>query len=251
MNLTTRGTAILALALAILGWAAGVFGLGLGVVSAPVLTLVLRETVSDLPVISLTLNALSCVVIVAVLAPARLISWKHAIGLSAVAGVVAPFAAWADRSVPSFITAYAYLAAVLFLVLHFLRPPRGHALPHINWTVLYFGAAPAGLVGGFTGIGPGFALMPGLVVAGMDVRHAAATAAAASIIPSLTALIPLPCGTAFSQFSPIALLPLGAALVGVAMGARYTFVQTVSLRWQRVFAGFVAVLAIAQFFSLG
>lgn len=251
MEIAPTTLIILSLTLFALGVGSGVFGLGVGIVAAPVLSFFLRAQFPDIAALTLVLNAFTCAMVVAVLAPVRLVAWKHALGLGLIAAIFAPVAIWADRAVPFFVTWYVYLGAVLFLVMHLLRPPRGHELAHVNWKVLYTGSPLAALVGGFTGIGPGFAYAPGLVVAGMDVRHAAGTAAAASIFPSLTALIPLRGQLGFTAAPATLLIPLAAAVIGSAVGAMYSARKNISLHWQRVFAGFVAVLALVHFCTLG
>lgn len=245
-------TTLLALSLALfaVGVGSGIFGLGVGIVAAPVLSFFLRAQFPNIAPLTLLLNAATCAVVAAVLTPARLVTWKHALGLGLIAAMFAPLAMWADMVVPFFVTWYVYLGAVMFLVMHLLRPPRGHELSHVNWKVLYAGSPLAALAGGFTGIGPGFAFSPGLVVAGMDVRHAAGTAAAASILPSLTALIPLRGHLGFVGAPAGLLIPFAAAVGGSAVGAMYSARKNISLHWQRVFAGGVALLALAHFCTL-
>lgn len=250
MEIASTTLLVLSLALFALGVGSGVFGVGVGIVAAPVLSFFLRDQFPNLVPLTLLLNAVTCAVVAVVLTPARLVNWKHALGLGLIAAVFAPLATWADIAVPFFVTWYVYLGAVMFLVMHLLRPPRGHGLSHVNWKVLYVGSPLAALAGGFTGVGPGFVFAPGLVVAGMDVRHAAGTAAAASILPSLTALIPLRGQLGFTGAPATLLIPIAAAVIGSAVGAMYSARRNISLHWQRVFAGFVAVLALAHFYTL-
>ena len=235
-------------AVAVFGVGTGRLGLGIAVLAAPALSLILHHNMAVVLPLSLALNAATCVTAAVFFAPHNRSTWRHALDLTAITAVLSPFGAYASRSVPDYVIWYVYLGAMLFLVGHLLRPPRGHALPRVNWVILYLGAVPAGLVGGFTGIGPGFALMPGLVVAGMDPRQAAGTAALAGILPSLTALIPLWTGPTWDSASPIPMFV--AAIVGTTVGAWFTLRFDVGLRWQRAFAGFIAVFALVHFFTI-
>lgn len=249
MEISAAMLVVLAILVMLLAMPSGALGLGVAVVAAPILSFFWFHNTAVVIPASLVLNAVACAVVSGIFARRGLVAWKHALALGAIAAVLAPFGSMAARAVPAYLTWYVYLGAILFLVGHLLRPPRGHALPHVNWTILYLGSIPAGLVGGMTGIGPAFALMPGLVVAGMDVRHAAGTAALASILPSLTALVPYWPEAVGLPLKPVLILFIATA-AGSAVGATYASRSSVPLGWQKVFAGFVTALAVAHFCTL-
>lgn len=248
MDLPATMLLVLCVAVMALGAGTGALGLGIAVVAAPTLSLLFHHDMTMVVPLSLALNAATCIAATATFAPRHLAAWRHALGLGAIAAVFAPIGAAASRAVPDYVTWYVYLGAVLFLVGHLLRPARVGALPAVNWAMLFLTAVPAGLVGGFVGIGPGFAFVPMLVVAGMDMRHAAGAAALASILPSLTSLIPMWPTTSWNSILTLSLTV--AAMIGTVVGASYASRRGVALRWQRAFAGFVAVFALVYLFTI-
>ena len=83
-----------------------------------------------------------------------------------------------------------YLAAVVYLAYRLFRPVSERAPGQERFVLVAVLAVPIAVLSGMLGVGPGFLLLPTLVIAGFAIKPAAGITAAAVILPSFTALVP-------------------------------------------------------------
>ncbi len=95
-------------------------------------------------------------------------------------------------------------------------------------------AAPISVLSGLLGVGPGFLLMPTLILVGFETKHAAGINAFAVTLPSFSALIPHLSTAVWYASLTVALLIAGA--VGSFAGARTTSLYVPGARLKPGFA---------------
>jgi uncharacterized membrane protein YfcA len=134
---------------------------------------------------------------------------------------------------------YFYLGAVIFLAYRLFRPTQAKpGTEKFNWALLF--AVPISILSGFLGVGPGFLLMPTLILVGFDTKRAAGMNAVAVTPPSFSALIP---HLSTAQFDPTITLPLiifGAA--GSFIGAKITSLYLPGIRVKQMFGVLIVAM---------
>lgn len=101
-------------------------------------------------------------------------------------------------------------------------------------------AAPISVLSGLLGVGPGFLLMPTLILVGFETKRAAGINAFAVTAPSFSALLPH-LGTArFDGGLTLALLTVGA--IGAFAGARVTSLYVPGDRLKQGFGVLIVVM---------
>ena len=109
-------------------------------------------------------------------------------------------------------------------------------------------AVPISILSGFLGVGPGFLLMPTLVLVGFEAKKAAGINAFAVTPPSFSALLPH-LGTArFDSSLTTALLVVGVA--GSYGGARLSSLRVSSARMKQIFGLLIVVVTSYKLFTL-
>lgn len=109
----------------------------------------------------------------------------------------------------------------------------------------------SGLIGtfaGFLGVGPGFLMMPTLVMLGYTARLAAATNSVIVTLPSFSAFITHLPSAQFDWFMLI--LTSITAVVGAWLGARFMAKRVKSLTLSRIFALALLLLALQRAYLL-
>jgi hypothetical protein len=138
-----------------------------------------------------------------------------------------------------------YVAVLLFLAYRMAFPPKqddSKALEITDRTRVKAGffSAAIGIFAGFLGVGPGFLMMPTLVMLGYTARLAAATNRVIVTLPSFSAFIThLP----NAQFDwTMLILTSITAVVGAWLGARFMAKRVKSLTLSRIFAAALLVM---------
>src|SRR5512139_2439718 len=109
-------------------------------------------------------------------------------------------------------------------------------------------SAAIGVFAGFLGVGPGFLLMPTLVMLGYSARIAAATNSVIVTLPSFSAFI---AHLADARFDWVMIGVTGvAAMVGAYLGGTFTAKRVKSRTLTRIFAVALVLLAIQRIFLL-
>ncbi|MGZ8628981.1 MAG: TSUP family transporter, partial [Actinomycetota bacterium] len=111
-----------------------------------------------------------------------------------------------------------------------------------NFRLAMYLAAPISILSGLLGVGPGFLLMPTLILVGFETKRAAAINAFAVTPPSFSALVPHLSAARFDVGLTVALLAVGAA--GSFFGARITSRYVPAARMKQGF-GVLIVAATA------
>ncbi len=244
---------VLPLALFILSFVAGMMGLGVAFIATPVLGLFGFELKHEIMPWSLWLNGVTAISGAIAFARAKMVDWRTAIPLLLITTVVAPIGVWLLQFVATTVVWWIYVGVLFFLAYRMAFPPRmdDSVAPLITDRTRAKGgmaSAAIGIFAGFLGVGPGFLMMPTLVLLGYTARLAAATN---------SVIVTLPSFSAFATHLPEARfdwLMLGltsiTAVVGAQLGARFMARRVKSLTLSRLFALALILLAAQRAFLL-
>jgi uncharacterized membrane protein YfcA len=205
--------------LLVLSVASGMLGLGVAFAAVPFLALFLPDLVHQVQPLSLLLNGITALFAVLGFARSRLVVWPKAFALAGVTTVFAPVGSWLAQWVPATIIWVVYLGSVGFLAYRLFRPIKERP-GREDFSMALWLAAPISVLSGLLGVGPGFLLMPTLILVGFETKRAAAINAFAVTPPSFSALIPHLGSARFDGGLTLGLLAVGA--IGAFAGARIT-----------------------------
>ena len=245
--------AILTALLFALSFLAGMLGLGVAFIATPVLGLFGYELKHVIMPWSLMLNGLTAIAGAVTFARAKMVDWRTAVPLLIITTIVAPAGVWLLQFVPTVVVWWIYVGVLFFLAYRMAFPPKmddSQAPAITDGTRVKGGllSAAIGVFAGFLGVGPGFLLMPTLVLLGYTARLAAATNAVIVTLPSFSAFAT---HLADAQFDWLMLaLTSISAVIGAWLGARFMAKRVKSLTLSRVFAAALALLAVQRIFIL-
>jgi hypothetical protein len=190
------------------------------------------------------LNGVTAIVAAVGFALSGFVEWRKAIALTIVATAFAPLGAMLAHVLPTSAIWVVYLGAVAYLAYRLFRPvtPRPGAE---NFRAAMVLTAPIAVLSGLLGIGPGFLLMPVLILVGFETKRAAGITALAVTAPSFSALIPHLSTAVWNPGLTIALLIAGA--IGSFTGARLT---SLYVPGQRVKQGFGLLIVLATAYKV-
>jgi len=237
-------TVIIALGILILSVVSGMLGLGVAFAAVPFLSLFMTDLVNEVQPLSLLLNGVTAAFAAWGFAKSGLIDWRKALTLAAVTTVFAPLGSWLAQSTPANLIWLVYLLAVAYLAYRLFRPVKERTGAE-NFRLALILAAPISILSGLLGVGPGFLLMPTLILVGFETKRAAAINAFAVFPPSFSALIPHLSTAVWDPSLTVALVIAGA--VGSFAGAR------ISSRWVpsvRLKQGFGVLIVVATAYKL-
>jgi hypothetical protein len=212
-------TALIVAGLLVLSIVSGMLGLGVAFAAVPFLSLFMSDLVHEVQPLSLLLNGVTAMFAAFGFAKSGLIEWRKAFALAAVTTTFAPLGSWMAQSVPAEAIWVAYLASVAYLAYRLFRPVKERPGSE-NFRLAMYLAAPIAVLSGLLGVGPGFLLMPTLILVGFETKRAAAINAFAVTPPSFSALVPHLSSASFNVGLTVALLTAGA--IGSFAGARIT-----------------------------
>ena len=238
---------IMTIGLFILSVVSGMLGLGVAFSAVPFLGLFLPDLVHQVMPLSLLLNGITALFSVFGFARSGLVDWKKAFTLSLVTTVVAPTGAYLVQFVPQLYIWMIYLASVLYLSYRLFRPVVERPGEE-NFRLALILAVPISVLAGFLGIGPGFLLMPALIIVGFNAKKAAGINAFAVCPPSFSSLIPH-IGTAQWDMD-LALPLLIAGAIGSFLGARLTSLYVPSGRLKQIFGVLIVVMTAYKIYTL-
>lgn len=244
---------VLSLLLFVLSFISGMLGLGVAFVATPVLSLFGFELKHVIMPWSLWLNGLTAISSAIAFSRARMVDWRTAIPLLIITTATAPVGVWLLQFVPTQIVWWIYIAVLLFLAYRMTFPPKmddSKAQVIGDMTRVKAGVASAaiGVFAGFLGVGPGFLMMPTLVMLGYTARIAAATNAVIVTLPSFSAFAG---HLATARFDWGMLIATSiAAVIGARAGAIYMSKRVKSLTLSRVFAVALVMLAMQRIWIL-
>lgn len=225
--------------LLVLSVASGMLGLGVAFAAVPFLSLFLPDLVHQVQPLSLLLNGITALFAVFGFAKSRLVEWPKAFALAGVTTVFAPLGSWLAQVVPTNVIWVAYLASVGYLSYRLFRPVKERPGQE-NFALALKLAAPISILSGLLGVGPGFLLMPTLILVGFPTKRAAAINAFAVTPPSFSALLPHLSTARFDASLTLMLLATGA--VGAFAGARLTSLYVPDRRLKQGFGVLIVVM---------
>ena len=238
---------IMTIGLFLLSVISGMLGLGVAFSAVPFLALFLPDLVHQVQPLSLLLNGITALFAVFGFAQSGFVDWKKAITLAIVTTLTAPLGAWLVQHVTQFYVWFAYLLAVIYIAYRLFKPVKERPGDE-NFRLALILAVPISVLSGFLGIGPGFLLMPTLILVGFEAKKAAGINAFAVCPPSFSSLIPH-IGTA--QWDPnltATLLVIGA--VGSFLGARLTSLCVPNVRLKQLFSILIVVMTAYKIYTL-
>jgi uncharacterized membrane protein YfcA len=238
---------IIAAGLFILALASGMLGLGVAFAAVPFLGLFLPDLVHQVQPLSLTLNGITGLFATLGFARSGFVEWRRALILAAVTTSAAPVGAWLAQSIHHLVIWFLYLASVLYLSYRLFRPVKERPGKEGFATALVL-AVPISILSGLMGVGPGFLLMPTLIIVGFEAKKAAGMNAMAITPPSFSALLPH-IGTARLDMGlMIPLVVVGA--LGAFLGARITSLYVPGGRLRQIFGILIVIMTAYKIITL-
>ncbi len=232
---------VLVVGLLLLAVVSGMLGLGVAFAAVPFLSLFLPDLVHQVQPLSLLLNGVTALFAVFGFAQSGHVDWRKALLLGLVTTLFAPLGAWLVQRVQVQWVWWVYLAAVVYLAFNLFRPVKGTATRE-NFPLALVLAAPISVLSGFLGVGPGFLLMPTLILTGHDPKKAAGINAFAVTPPSFSSFLPH-LGTA--RLDPgltLTLLVVGA--LGSYVGSRLTSLYVPPARIKQIFGVLIVLVTL-------
>ena len=209
--------------LLLLALISGALGLGVAFAAVPFLSFFLDSLVHEVQPLSLLLNGATAMAAAAAFALAGKVQWRRALPLAALTAFAAPLGSLLAQDLATGVLWAIYLAAVAYLAYRLFRPVTERAPGHERFLLATTLAVPIAVLSGMLGVGPGFLLLPTLVIAGFAMKPAAAITAVAVIPPSFTALIPHLHNAQWHPGLTLALLVAGVlgSFAGASLSSRY------------------------------
>jgi uncharacterized membrane protein YfcA len=246
----TDTTLTMALGLAVLSIASGMLGLGVAFAAVPFLSIFLHDLVHEVQPLSLILNGITALFSLFGFAKGGLVQWRPAILLAIVTTISAPFGSWLAQHVDARWLWAFYFAAVAFLAWRMFLPDKAGATaaaePNLKLAMTL--AVPISVAAGMLGVGPGFLLLPTLILLRYEPKHAAAINALAVTPPSFSALIPHLATAKVDLTLGAVLVVVGA--IGSFVGARITSLYVPGKRLKQAFGVLILVMTAYKLFQI-
>ena len=238
---------VIILGLFILAVISGMLGLGVAFAAVPFLAFFMNDLVHQVQPISLLLNGITALFAAFGFARSGYVDWRKAGILAVVTTIAAPIGSYLAQFVIQIYIWYVYFAAVIFLSYRLFVKAKTETETE-NFKLILMLAFPISIVSGFLGVGPGFLLMPTLIIFGFETKPAAGINAVAVTPPSFSALIPhLP--TANFDMTLTAFLLVAGAL-GSFFGARVTSLYIPGDRVKQLFGVLIVVMTLYKIYKL-
>jgi uncharacterized membrane protein YfcA len=231
---------IIPLSIAVLSFISGMLGLGVAFAAIPFLGLFMEDLVHQVQPLSLLLNGVTALLSAIGFAKSRLVDWRKAILLAIITTVSAPAGAVLAHYIPQTIIWFIYFLAVVFLAYRLFKPIRPKEKAQENFKLAAILAIPISVLSGLLGVGPGFLLVPTLILCGFDPKRAAGINAFAVCPPSFSALIPH-LNTAKWDFN-LTMILVGVGAIFSYLGARATSLYVPSGRIKQIFALLIVIV---------
>jgi len=237
---------IITTGLGILAILSGMLGLGVAFAAVPFLSLFMPDLVNQVQPLTLILNGLTALFATLGFARSGHVAWKKAIILALVTTVSAPIGAWLASYIDQTYIFYVYLVVVIFLAYTLFRPVKGGKGTE-NFRLALVLAIPISILAGLLGIGPGFLLMPTLILVGFKPKDAAGINAFAVTPPSFSALVPHLSTAIWDPTLTWTLIGVGA--VGSFLGARITSLWMPGGRLKQLFGILIVLMTTYKIYT--
>lgn len=231
----------------ILALVSGMVGLGVAFAALPFLGFFMPDLVHQVQPLSLLLNGVTALFAAAGFARSGLVDWRQALPLCVVTTLAAPLGSWAAQVIPQLIIWYLYFAAVLYLAYRLFKPAKP-GCDHPRYKLLLVWAVPISVLSGLLGVGPGFLLLPTMILLCVEPKHAAAMTAVAVTPPSFSALLPHLSSAHFDAQLTVLLVLAGAA--GSFLGARLTSLYLPGVRVKQLFGVLIVLMTGYKIYTL-
>ncbi len=238
---------IIVIGIAILSFISGMLGLGVAFSAIPFLGLFMNDLVHQVQPLSLLLNGVTALLSTFGFAKSGFVDWKKAILLSLVTTASAPVGAYIVQFVAQTYVWIIYFVAVIYLAYRLFKPIKS-SNEQENFKLALILAVPISVLSGFLGVGPGFLLMPTLILVGFEPKKAAGINAFAVTPPSFSALLPHLSTAQWNINLTLALVITGA--IFSFLGARTTSLFVPSVRVKQIFAILILVVTAYKIFTL-
>ncbi len=242
---------LLAAVLFVLSFLAGMMGLGVAFIATPVLGLFgldLKDTIMPL---ALWLNGLTAISGAVAYTRAKMVDWRTAIPLLVITAITAPVGVLLLQFISVTVIWWLYAALLVFLAWRMALPSKIQddiKKSEITDKTRAKGgivSAGIGVIAGILGVGPGFLLVPTLVMLGMTTRIAAATNSVIVTVPSFTAFF-MHLSTINSIDWLLYVATSIAAIAGAWLGARFMAKRVKSKTLNYIFAAALVLLAVQR-----
>ncbi len=240
--------AIITAGLLVLSVISGMLGLGVAFAAIPFLGLFLPDLVHQIQPLSLLLNGVTALFAVFGFAKSGNIVWKKALILATITTIIAPLGSWLALFINQTAIWFVYVTAVIYLSYRLFRPIQERPCGSENFRLALVLAIPISILSGFLGVGPGFLLMPTLMIAGFNAKKAAGINAFAVTPPSFSALIPHIATASFDPNLTTSLIVFGA--IGSFAGARITNLYVPSARIKQLFGILIIITTVYKIYTL-
>lgn len=244
----------IAAGLFVLSIVSGMLGLGVAFAAVPFLGLFMNDLVHEVQPLSLFLNGVTALFSAFGFARSRLVAWREALSLALVTTLFAPLGSWmAQFTAQSWLWGL-YLLAVLYLAWRMFQPEKGGSTAERDtvtprrFSLALLLAIPISILAGLLGVGPGFLLMPTLIIAGFAPKRAAGINAVAVTPPSFSALVPHLSTMVIDMRLAAVLVVVGAT--GAFIGARLTSRFVSGPRLKQVFAVLIVVVTAYKIITI-
>lgn len=222
----------------------GMLGIGVAFAAVPFLSLYLPDLVNQVQPLSLLLNGITALFSLVGFAQAGYVDWRRGSILALVTTLSAPIGSYLAFLVSPVFIWTLYFAAVLYLSWLLMRPQVPQS-GRENFKLGALLAVPISIATGFLGVGPGFLLMPALVLVGFKTRSAAGINALAVTPSSFSALLPHWPHMQLDFWMTVPLLVAGA--LGSFIGARLSARAIPEAYLRKIL---LAVILVATFYRL-
>lgn len=226
----------------------GMLGLGVAFSAIPFLSFFYNDLVNQVQPLALLLNGITAIFSAFGFARSGYIKWKEALILSIITTIFAPVGAFLVYYVKQIYIWIIYLISVIYLTYRLWKPVKKEETQKENFVLVLILAIPISILSGFLGVGPGFLLMPTLIINGFDAKFAAGINAFAVTFPSFSALVPHLKTANIDMKMLVILLITGAA--GSFFGARMTskFIKSENLK--RIFGILIVIMTIYKIWTM-
>jgi uncharacterized membrane protein YfcA len=238
---------VIIIGLLILATISGMLGLGVAFAAVPFLGLFLPDLVHQVQPLSLLLNGITAMFSVFGFAKSSFVDWKKAILLSIITTISAPAGAYFVQFVEQTYVWLIYFTSVIYLAYRLFKPVKKQTGEE-NFRLAMILAIPISVLSGFLGVGPGFLLMPTLILVGLESKKAAGINAFAVTPPSFSSLIPHISTARWDVKLMIPLLIAGA--IGSFLGARITSLYVPSVRVKQIFGVLIVITTLYKIYTL-
>lgn len=239
--------------LAVLSFISGMLGLGVAFVAIPVLGLFDYELKHVIMPWALLLNGVTAIAAAVKFMQKKMVDYKTAIPLLFITTAAAPLGVYLLQFASTELIWWMFVVLLVFLAYRMTFPPPQSDtdvvdLPNRKRVVAGVLGLFIGTLAGFLGVGPGFLMLPTLVLLGYTARIAAATNALIVTLPSFSALAAHLPSAKFDWWmvGTSTVLCLIAAQLGAAFMAKRVKSRTLA----RVFALVLLGLAAYRVFML-